>query len=88
MPSTLCNVNILYFACRWGKRAAHNRAQITYYMAENLEMRREEFAKKISRLTEKSLEESRNEVDLSIQRLFHWGAYCDKFGGTVQVCDT
>ena len=33
----------------WGKRAAHNRAQIVYYLAENLELRAEEFAKQISR---------------------------------------
>ena len=26
-----------------------------------------------------------NEVDASIQRLFYWGAYADKYGGTVQV---
>ena len=25
------------------------------------------------------------EVDLAIQRLFHWGAYADKYGGAVQV---
>lgn len=68
----------------WGKRAAHNRAQIVYYMAENLEIRREEIAKRISEMTGKSDEESQREVDLSINRLFHWGAYCDKFGGSVQ----
>ena len=69
----------------WGKRAAHNRAQITYYMAENLEVRREEFATKLSAMTGKSMDEARREVDLSVQRLFHWGAYCDKYGGSVQV---
>ena len=28
-------------------------------------------------------------MDLSIQRLFYWGAYADKYGGQVQVrsCD-
>ena len=31
------------------------------------------------------MESSYNEVDLSIQRLFYWGAYADKYGGTVQV---
>jgi hypothetical protein len=31
------------------------------------------------------VEEGEREVDLSIQRLFHWAAYCDKYGGTVQV---
>jgi len=68
----------------WGKRAAHNRAQIVYYMAENLELRAEEFAKQISRLTGVSLADAAKEVDLSIQRLFHWGAFCDKYGGTIQ----
>ena len=70
---------------RWGKRAAHNRAQITYYMAENLELRHEEFASKISNLTGKSMDDARKELDLAVQRLFHWGAYCDKYGGTIQV---
>ena len=46
----------------WGKRAAHNRAQIVYYMAENLEIRREEFAKRISDMTGQSLEEGLKEV--------------------------
>ena len=71
---------------RWGKRAAHNRAQIVYYMAENLELRRGEVAREIVQMTGQSLEEAQNEVDLSIQRLFYWGAYADKYGGTVQVC--
>ena len=35
----------------WGKRAAHNRAQIVYYLAENLEVRRLEFAQRISDMT-------------------------------------
>ena len=36
---------------RWGKRAAHNRAQIMYYIAENLELRLEEIAGRISAMT-------------------------------------
>ncbi|XP_053546742.1 aldehyde dehydrogenase family 16 member A1 [Bombina bombina] len=68
----------------WGKRAAHNRAQIVYYMAENLELRREEVAQRLSTLTGQSMEKALQEVDLSIQRLFYWGAYCDKYGGNVQ----
>ncbi|MEE6482821.1 hypothetical protein FKM82_013355 [Ascaphus truei] len=68
----------------WGKRAAHNRAQIVYFMAENLELRREEVARRLSTLTGQPEEKALQEVDLSIQRLFYWGAYCDKYGGTVQ----
>ncbi|XP_071943662.1 aldehyde dehydrogenase family 16 member A1-like [Antedon mediterranea] len=68
----------------WGKRAAHNRAQIVYYMAENLELRRDEVAKRMSLARGRTLEETLKEVDLAIRRLFYWGAYADKFGGTVQ----
>ncbi|XP_065188322.1 aldehyde dehydrogenase family 16 member A1-like [Sycon ciliatum] len=68
----------------WGKRAAHNRAQITYYMAENLELRRQEFAGRISAMTGRDMQSALKEVDQSIERLYHWGAYADKFGGSVQ----
>ncbi|XP_069462460.1 aldehyde dehydrogenase family 16 member A1 isoform X2 [Ambystoma mexicanum] len=68
----------------WGKRAAHNRAQIVYYMAENLELRRLEVAARLSTLTGITEQAALKEVDLSIQRLFYWGAYCDKYGGSVQ----
>ena len=73
------------FLCSWGKRAAHNRAQIIYYLAENLELRRTEFAQCLASLTGGSEEAGLREVDLSIKRLFHWAAYADKYGGTVQV---
>ena len=35
----------------WGKRAAHNRAQIVYYIAENLELRHDEVAQRIASMT-------------------------------------
>ena len=68
----------------WGKRAAHNRAQIMYYIAENLELRMEEIAGRISAMTGRDLQSGRDEVHASINRLFHWAAYADKYGGTVQ----
>ena len=70
----------------WGKRAAHNRAQIIYYLAENLEQRRTEFARCLTSLTGYTEEAGLREVDLSIKRLFHWAAYADKYGGSVQAC--
>ncbi|XP_069765198.1 aldehyde dehydrogenase family 16 member A1 isoform X2 [Narcine bancroftii] len=68
----------------WGKRAAHNRAQIIYYVAENLELRREEVARGLCTLTGVGTEEAVGEVNACIERLFYWAAYCDKYGGTVQ----
>eukprot|EP00730_Choanoeca_flexa_P003393 TRINITY_DN11393_c0_g5_i1.p1 TRINITY_DN11393_c0_g5~~TRINITY_DN11393_c0_g5_i1.p1 ORF type:complete len:886 (+),score=229.44 TRINITY_DN11393_c0_g5_i1:2-2659(+) len=71
-------------AAGWGKRAAHNRAQIVYYMAENLELRRGEVAERIAAMTGQELAQAEKEVDASIERLFYWGALADKFGGAVQ----
>lgn len=68
----------------WGKRAAHNRAQIVYFMAENLEIRRDEVAARLSEVSGEALEVSLKEVDDSIARLFYWAAYSDKYGGQVQ----
>ena len=44
-------------AAGWGKRAAHNRAQIVYYMAENLELRRSEIAQRLADVTGRELKE-------------------------------
>ena len=56
-----------------------------YYIAENLELRRIEVASRISEMTGRDVSDCLKEVDLSIQRLFYWGAYADKYGGQVQV---
>jgi aldehyde dehydrogenase (NAD+) len=67
----------------WGKRGAFNRAQICYYLAENLNVRFEEFAILIMEATGRSLDSCRLEVSASIDRLFTYAAYADKYGGTV-----
>lgn len=46
----------------WGKRAAHNRAQIVYYLAENLELRRDEIAEQLVSMTGQSMEAALKEV--------------------------
>ncbi|XP_025024621.1 aldehyde dehydrogenase family 16 member A1 isoform X2 [Python bivittatus] len=68
----------------WAKQTAHTRAQILYYLAENLELRRAEIASQLESLTGTEKEKALLEVDLSVQRLFYWAAYSDKYGGTVQ----
>ena len=71
-------------ASGWGKRAAHDRAQICFYIAENLSARADEFAERIAAQTGRSLESAHEEVGASISRLFTYAAYADKFGGEVQ----
>ena len=68
----------------WGKRAAHNRAQICFYIAENLAIRAAEFAGRLVAMTGCTEAAAKKEVDASISRLFTWAAYADKFGGAVQ----
>ena len=54
-------------------------------MAENLELRHSELSQRLCDITGCSVEEAKKEVDTTIQRLFYWGAYADKYGGAVQV---
>ncbi|XP_065668429.1 aldehyde dehydrogenase family 16 member A1 isoform X1 [Hydra vulgaris] len=68
----------------WSKRTGHNKAQIIYYIAENLELRKEEFIDCLCKSTSCSKDEAQKEVDISLQRLFFWAAYADKYGGNVQ----
>ncbi len=68
----------------WEKRTGFNRAQILFYLAENLELRRAELGVRISHLTGASAAEAEAEVDLSVRRLFYWASYADKYGGCVQ----
>ena len=65
----------------WAKSTAHLRAQILYYIAENLSVRREEFAQRITAMTGAATESAKAEVDLSIDRLFIYAAWADKYDG-------
>ena len=67
----------------WADRTAHNRAQILYFIAENLAVRASEFAARIRSLTGESHGRASEEVDLSIRRLFSYAAHADKWDGDV-----
>ena len=68
----------------WFESAAHLRAQILYFWAENLATEKGRFADGIAAQTGCTLDAARIEVERSISRLFDFAAYADKFGGTVQ----
>jgi aldehyde dehydrogenase (NAD+) len=67
----------------WGKTTAHNRAQILFYIAENLSYRSEEFSARLSALTGASAEAAAQEVEQTIERLFYYAAWADKYDGRV-----
>ena len=67
----------------WSKATGHNRAQILYYIAENLAARAEEFAARIASMTGRSADDSSREVEATVSRLFTYGAWADKYDGSV-----
>ena len=62
----------------WGSRAAFNRGQILYRIAEMLEGRKAQFIDELIR-QDATNEEAENEVWLSIDRLIYYAGWCDKF---------
>jgi aldehyde dehydrogenase (NAD+) len=68
----------------WAMRHAYNRSQILYFIAENLDARHDEFARRLVEMTGSSPEEADEEVNLSVQRLFTYAAWADKYGGEIQ----
>ena len=58
-------------ATGWSKATGHLRAQILYYIAENLSARADEFATRIRDLTSVSAGKAEAEVAASVDRLFH-----------------
>lgn len=67
----------------WSKLAGHQRAQILYYVAENLSARQENFTQVIRRLTGADDVAATREVQASISRLFTYAAWADKHDGAV-----
>ncbi|KPU84936.1 aldehyde dehydrogenase, partial [Marinosulfonomonas sp. PRT-SC04] len=72
-------VEAAHNAKSWGKTTGHLRAQILYYIAENLSARAEEFAHRLNDLSGTS--GGRTEVDTSVSRLFTYAAWADKYDG-------
>ncbi|AML51379.1 aldehyde dehydrogenase family protein [Falsihalocynthiibacter arcticus] len=75
-------VEAAHSASKWGKTTGHLRAQILYYIAENLSTRAEEFAKTLDAMQPKSAKHSgKEEVEATISRLFTYAAWADKYDG-------
>ena len=62
----------------WGSRAAFNRGQILYRIAEMLEGRKAQFIDELVKQGSSKVA-AEAEVDLSIDRLIYYAGWCDKF---------
>ena len=65
----------------WARTTAHNRAQVLYYIAENLSQRSGEIAGRLAGAVGKK--QASLEVKLSVERLFAYAGWTDKFDGAV-----
>ena len=74
-------VEAAHAAKGWARTTGHARAQILYYIAENLSARATEFAGRLRDLTGRSGDA---EVGASVSRLFTYAAWADKYDGAAK----
>ena len=70
-------------ASPWGSLSGHARAQIIYFIAENLSVRELEWVERLKNLCGISKKQAKAEFDESISRLFSYAAWADKYDGAV-----
>ncbi len=70
-------------AAKWASASEHNRAQVLYYIAENLDARIDEFADRLRLLKGVPRSRTRPEVEAAVARLFAYGAWADKYEGVI-----
>ena len=67
----------------WSRMDVHARAQVMYFLAENLDARKDEFATRLALVSGHAKEKAKKEVETSVDRLFTYAAWCDKYEGRV-----
>jgi len=67
----------------WAKVPGHTRAQILYYIGENLSARAGEFEARLRQMTGSNAKAAKAEVEASINRFFTYAAWADKYDGHV-----
>jgi aldehyde dehydrogenase (NAD+) len=75
-------VEAAHKAAGWARSTAHNRAQVLYYIAENLAARSEELSHRLA-LSHGDEASASREVELTIERLYTYAAWADKYDGRV-----
>ena len=66
---------------KWTEMTGHSKAQVLYYIAENLSTRKSEFAKRLIEMCCYSQTDANAEVEKSIDRIYTYAAYADKYDG-------
>jgi aldehyde dehydrogenase (NAD+) len=69
-------------AAAWSTGSAHNRAQVLYYIAENLSLRVADFGAQLKQFGA-TAQKAKREVDVAIERIFFYAAHADKHDGRI-----
>jgi aldehyde dehydrogenase (NAD+) len=67
----------------WTSMTGHARAQVLFYLAENLYVRKDEFAARLTQQTFISPKDAEREVAASIERIYRYASLADKYDGHV-----
>ncbi len=70
-------------AASWGLRSGHSRAQVLYFLGENLDARRTELEARIAASCGCSAVAAIAELDAALDACFTWAAWADKWDGAV-----
>ncbi|MEQ8480645.1 MAG: aldehyde dehydrogenase family protein [Hoeflea sp.] len=79
-------VEAAHKATGWSGMTGHQRAQVLYFLAENLELRSAGFTARLSE-TGMSSSAARREVEASVARIMFYAAWADKYDGAVRAPD-
>ena len=79
-------VEAAHKASAWSGMTGHARAQVLYFLAENLELRAAEFAGRLADAGASS-SAAKREVEASVARIMHYAAWADKYDGAVRAPD-
>ena len=71
-------------ASPWTAVSGHGRAQILFYVAENLAQRTREFVERLCGMDGRPADLAAREVERAIERFFAYAAWADKYAGRVQ----
>ncbi len=78
-------VEAAHAAAGWSTMTGHGRAQVLYFLAENLAARANDFVERLKALNGGPASAAKAEVDASIARVVHYAAWADKYDGAARA---
>jgi aldehyde dehydrogenase (NAD+) len=78
-------VEAAHAAAGWSGMTGHGRAQVLYFLAENLAARADDFIGRLKSLSGGPASAAKTEVEASIARIVHYAGWADKYDGAARA---